>query len=45
MMWLIYDNADEHTQVFMGSVIIIASFALLIGSFYFWAKDKISKEK
>lgn len=43
MTWLIYDNADESTQIFAG-VLVIVSMVFLIGvNAYFWLKEKIKK--
>jgi hypothetical protein len=43
MIWLIYENADEPTQIFAG-VILITSMVFLIGAnIYFWIKEKIKK--
>lgn len=43
MTWLIYENADEATQIFVG-VLVIASIVFLMGAnLYFWIKEKMKK--
>jgi len=45
MTWLVYENSDDATQVFVG-LLLIASIVFLIGAnLYFWIKDKIKKNQ
>lgn len=45
MTWLLYENADEATQVFVG-VILIFSITFVVGAnIYFWISDKIKYTK
>lgn len=47
MTWLVYDNADEATQIFVGVILILAITFVIGANIYFWVSDKIknSKEK
>jgi hypothetical protein len=43
MPWVIYDSADEPTQIFVG-ILLILSMVFLGGiNLYFWIKEKIKK--
>jgi hypothetical protein len=41
MVWYIYDNSDEATQIFFGYVIIALILILIGANLYFWIKEKL----
>lgn len=42
-MYLIYDNSDELTQLFVGVLLIIFLTYIISANFYYWVKDKFKK--
>jgi hypothetical protein len=45
MEWLVYENSNESTQIFIG-VLLILSITVVIGAnIYFWVYDKIKNSK
>jgi len=45
MEWLVYENSDESTQIFVG-VLLILSITFVIGAnIYFWVIDRIKNSK
>jgi len=45
MEWLVYENSDEATQIFVG-VLLILSITFVIGAnIYFWVIDRIKNSK
>ena len=45
MTWLVYENADESTQIFVGILLILAITFVVGANIYFWVSDKIKKTK
>jgi FlaG/FlaF family flagellin (archaellin) len=45
MTWLVYENADESTQIFIGVLLILAITVVIGANIYFWVYDKIKKSK
>ncbi len=43
MAWLVYDSADEATQIFLGVLLILAITFVIGANIYFWLRDKIKK--
>lgn len=44
MPWLVYENLDEMTQVFVGCLIILGIAVILLGNLYFWVREKFFKK-
>jgi len=44
MVWLVYENSDEITQLFAGCLIILGMTVVLLGSLYFWVREKFFKK-
>jgi hypothetical protein len=45
MTWLVYENADELTKIFVGMLLILAMITIIGLNIYFWISDKIKKRK
>jgi len=45
MTWLVYENADEATQIFVGVLLILAITFVIGVNIYFWICDKIKNSK
>ena len=43
-MWLIYENADESTQIFGGVLWILAITFVISVNIYIWISDKLKKK-
>jgi len=45
MTWLVYDNSDEATQVFVGTIVMLVMLFVFGVSAYYWVSDKIKNRK
>jgi len=45
MEWLIYENSDDATKVFVGVLLIVAIAFVIVINVYYWVSDKIKKYK
>jgi hypothetical protein len=45
MTWLVYESADESTQIFVGVLLILAITFVISANIYFWIYDKIKNSK
>lgn len=44
MVYLIYENNDEKTQVFIGMIVIGVICFVILANIYYWIKDKLKKK-
>lgn len=45
MTWVVYNSADESTQIFVGIILILAITVIVGANIYFWVSDKIKNSK
>jgi len=45
MEWLVYENSDEATQIFVGVLLILSITFVIIANIYFWVIDRIKNSK
>jgi hypothetical protein len=45
MEWLVYENSNESTQIFVGILLIISIVFVIGANIYFWICDKIKNSK
>lgn len=45
MVWLLYDNADDKTQLFMGCVLIAACVFLMGVAIWIWIEERFKRKK
>jgi hypothetical protein len=45
MEWLVYENSNESTQIFVGVLLIISIVFVIGANIYFWIIDRIKNSK
>lgn len=44
MTWLVFENSDDKTQLFISIILILFISFIILGNIYFWIKEKIKKK-
>ena len=44
MEWLVYENSDDSTQIFIGTLLILSIIFIIGANIYFWISKKIKNK-